>query len=79
MQTCRTNRSFSSTGGSRRPLFNEPGRSRMCLHVLTGRVDAPKVCTRQFECYHCGFDQLLDVMDTNGMAWVNESARGGAS
>jgi hypothetical protein len=86
MQTCRTNRGFSATGGSRRPLPDKdterqthachdnrrplayaPGRSRICLHVLTGRVDAPKVCTRQFECYHCGFDQLLDEMDAAGM------------
>ena len=50
-----------------RPLPGvDSGSSRICLHVLTGRVDVPKVCTRQFECYHCGFDQLLDDMDAAG-------------
>ena len=64
---------------NRHPLLYAAGRSRMCLHVLTGRVDAPKVCTRQFECYHCGFDQLLDEMDTAGMIEANEPAMGGES
>ena len=44
----------------------DSGSARVCLHVLTGRVDMPKVCTRQFECYHCAFDQLLDDMETVG-------------
>ena len=51
-------------GTACRPLPRSgSGSSRTCLHVLAGRVDAPKICTRQFECYHCGFDQLLDDMD----------------
>ena len=41
----------------------ESGFSRLCHHVLSGRVEAPKICTRQYECYHCGFDQMLDDMD----------------
>jgi len=53
---------------NRRFLRTESGRSRVCLHVLTGRVDAPKICTREFECYHCGFDQLLDDMEIAGNA-----------
>ncbi len=34
-----------------------------CRHVLTGRVDAPKTCTRSYECYHCEYDQMLDKED----------------
>lgn len=39
------------------------GASRPCRHSLTGRIDAPKICTLNYECYHCPFDQMLDDMD----------------
>jgi glycine cleavage system H lipoate-binding protein len=39
------------------------GSSRPCRHALTGRIDAPKICTQSYECYHCSFDQMLDDMD----------------
>ena len=39
------------------------GTSRPCRHALTGRIDAPKICTQNYECYHCAFDQMLDDMD----------------
>ena len=39
------------------------GQNRLCDHVLTGRIEAPKFCTRNRECYHCQFDQILDEMD----------------
>ena len=39
------------------------GASRPCRHVLTGRIDAPKICPNNYECYHCTFDQMLDDMD----------------
>jgi len=43
------------------------GRRKPCVHVLSGRVDGPKTCMVNFECYHCAFDQWLDYMDeTNG-------------
>jgi len=35
------------------------GAARPCRHALTGRVDAPKICTLNYECYHCAYDQLL--------------------
>lgn len=38
--------------------------SRPCRHVLTGRVNAPKTCTLNYECYHCSYDQMLDELDT---------------
>lgn len=40
------------------------GAERPCRHALTGRIDAPKICALNYECYHCSFDQLLDDMDT---------------
>jgi glycine cleavage system H lipoate-binding protein len=43
------------------------GSSRPCRHVLTGRVEAPKLCTLNYECHHCSFDQLLDDMDLTGV------------
>jgi len=39
------------------------GAERPCRHALTGRVEAPKICTLNYECYHCPFDQMLDEMD----------------
>ncbi|MCP4681037.1 MAG: glycine cleavage system protein H [Desulfobacterales bacterium] len=39
------------------------GASRPCRHVLTGRVDAPKICTMSYECHHCAYDQVLDDYD----------------
>lgn len=39
------------------------GASRPCRHALTGRINAPKICTRNYECYHCPYDQMLDEED----------------
>ncbi len=39
------------------------GSSRPCRHALTGRIEAPKICTLNYECYHCSFDQMLDEGD----------------
>jgi glycine cleavage system H lipoate-binding protein len=39
------------------------GASRPCRHALTGRIEAPKICTQNYECYHCPFDQMLDEAD----------------
>lgn len=39
------------------------GSSRPCRHALTGHIDAPKICSMNYECYHCPFDQVLDELD----------------
>ena len=39
------------------------GASRACRHALTGRVQAPKICAMNYECYHCSYDQMLDELD----------------
>jgi glycine cleavage system H lipoate-binding protein len=39
------------------------GSDRPCRHALTSRIDAPKICTMNYECYHCAFDQMLDEAD----------------
>jgi glycine cleavage system H lipoate-binding protein len=39
------------------------GEKRPCRHALMGRIEAPKICTMNYECYHCPFDQMLDEMD----------------
>ncbi len=39
------------------------GANRPCRHALTGRIDAPKTCPNNYECYHCAFDQMLDEVD----------------
>lgn len=41
------------------------GAALPCRHSLTGRVDAPKICTLNYECYHCAYDQMLDDIDIN--------------
>ena len=35
-----------------------------CHHALTGRVSAQKICTKNYECYHCAYDQMLDDEET---------------
>lgn len=44
------------------------GAERPCRHSLTGRVEAPKICTLNYECYHCAYDQMLDDMDEYQLA-----------
>jgi glycine cleavage system H lipoate-binding protein len=39
------------------------GANRPCRHALTGRINAPKICPNNYECYHCAFDQMLDETD----------------
>lgn len=61
-------RRLMETGSSRRETkyWGEalkeryPGWERPCRHALTGRIDAPKICTRNYECYHCPYDQMMD-------------------
>lgn len=33
---------------------------KLCHHVLTGRVKAHKLCFKNYECYHCAYDQMID-------------------
>ena len=33
-----------------------------CLHRENGLTGIPKICTRNYECRHCTFDQWLDEM-----------------
>ena len=40
-----------------------PGSERPCRYSLTGRIDAPKICPLNYECYHCAFDQMMDDID----------------
>jgi glycine cleavage system H lipoate-binding protein len=44
------------------------GADMPCRHRLTGRVDAPKICILNYECYHCAYDQMLDDMDVYQLA-----------
>jgi len=37
-----------------------PGSSRPCRHTLTGSISVPKICSLDYECYHCAYDQMLD-------------------
>lgn len=46
------------------------GASRPCRHALTGRIDAPKICTMNYECYHCPYDQMLDEIDLLGLSFT---------
>ena len=39
------------------------GRSQVCHHVSAGRINAPKRCMLNHECFHCAYDQWLDAID----------------
>jgi len=67
---------------NRRPGWSEAlkeqygGESSPCRHVLTGRIEPPKLCTNNYECNHCGFDQWLeetDIRTVNGPAFKEAS------
>ena len=47
----------------RKRMHSNNGRRGPCIHVLNGRVDGPKSCVFNYECFHCAFDQWLDHMD----------------
>jgi hypothetical protein len=34
----------------------------ICIHVLTGRAPAAKMCAHGYECGSCPFDQMLEDM-----------------
>ena len=38
--------------------LNEP-----CVHVAGKDVRIPKICMRNHECWHCAFDQWIEVME----------------
>jgi len=42
-----------------------------CLHKENGSTDIPKICTRNYECRHCAFDQWLDEMEGRHTAEKN--------
>jgi glycine cleavage system H lipoate-binding protein len=44
-------------------IATHPGSERPCRYALTGRIDAPKICPMNYECYHCAFDQMMDDLD----------------
>ncbi|MBI9086264.1 MAG: hypothetical protein JEZ11_21875 [Desulfobacterales bacterium] len=57
------------TGNAQSPPADKNGSNgfqgifRLCTHASTGRIQAPKICIHNYECYHCQFDQILDDMD----------------
>jgi hypothetical protein len=38
-------------------------RGQRCLHALSGRAPEHKVCSANYECGSCPFDQMLDDMN----------------
>jgi glycine cleavage system H lipoate-binding protein len=63
---CSEKKAFSGWAEPLRKKY--PGGSRPCRHTLTGRIDAPKICTLNYECYHCQFDQMLYEQDLTAVA-----------
>jgi glycine cleavage system H lipoate-binding protein len=50
-------------GGVARLKERYQGAERPCRFALSGRIRAPKVCTMNYECYHCSFEQMMDDSD----------------
>lgn len=36
---------------------------RSCVHAENGRAGIPKICIRDYECWHCAFDQWIEEME----------------
>jgi len=51
-------------------IASHPGSERPCRYALTGRIDAPKICPMNYECYHCAFDQMMDHLDFAGIGYA---------
>ena len=43
-----------------------------CVHTENGSTAIPKICTRNYECSHCAFDQWLDEMEVRYGSGKNE-------
>ena len=41
--------------------IHNPGRS--CVHAESGSKGIPKICIHGYECWHCAFNQWLEVME----------------
>lgn len=41
------------------------GDSRPCRHVVTGRIESPKICSHNYACHNCAYDQMLDNMEVS--------------
>ncbi len=54
------------------------GSVRPCRHVITGRIDPPKICTHNYECHNCAYDQMLDNLEASeyGSEPVYQTAAG---
>ena len=36
---------------------------RACVHAENGQAGIPKICIRDYECWHCAFDQWIEEME----------------
>jgi len=36
------------------------GNQKWCFHAAQGRLEIPKLCIRNFECWHCAFNYWLE-------------------
>ena len=39
-----------------------------CRYASTGRIDAPKICPLNYECFDCAFGRIMDEMDKSDLA-----------
>jgi glycine cleavage system H lipoate-binding protein len=49
------------------------GETRLCRHSLTGRIDTAKICVRNYECFHCEYDQWMDETGRSEFAKTDEN------
>jgi hypothetical protein len=43
----------------------------LCIHVWSGKGSKAKNCIHNYECWHCAYDQWIDVMEEGGNAGKN--------
>lgn len=84
--SCDFDKAFSRKSGQRptarvkwREVMNQPHLQKKCRHMLTGSV-LFKLCSHNYECKDCPYDQFLDEYDqhpgaedcsTPSAPWVN--------
>ena len=58
--TCPLERAMQKTFNADPQRKSAVWANKPCRHVLTGRVNASKICVNNYECNHCAYDQMLD-------------------
>lgn len=47
-------------------MMRSQGVEGLCALMVGERIATPKMCIRDYECWHCPFDQWIEEIETGG-------------